>query len=165
MRTILLSSAVDTRSGPSRISSRLGISAEATAFDAASDLRTVIGSALSPVSPLRCVFVDEAQFLTAEQVEQLACAVDEFSVPVMTYGLRTDFLGRLFPGSEALFRLADEIREIRAVCWCGKRATMVMRIDGSGRQVLAGEAIAVGGDEMYASVCRSHWFSGDSGRG
>lgn len=164
MRTLLLSSAVDTRSGAGVIASRLGISAPATPFSPEDDLRAVIAEALPGDNPLRCVFVDEAQFLAEAQVEGLARAVDEFGVPVMTYGLRTDFMGRLFPGSDALFRLADEIREIRAVCWCGKRATMVLRLDGDGRPVRQGEKIAVGGNEMYASVCRAHWFSGESGR-
>ena len=103
------------------------------------------------------VFVDEAQFLSPQQVWQLARAVDDLDVPVMAYGLRVDFLGELFPGSAALLALADEMREVRTICHCGRKATMVVRMDGDGRVVTGGDQVQIGGNESYVSLCRRHW--------
>ena len=108
-------------------------------------------------STLACVFLDEAQFLSPDQVWQLAQAVDDLGVPVMCYGLRVDFQGKAFPGSAALLALADEMREVKTICWCGKKATMVVRQDETGRVLTEGETIQIGGNETYVSLCRQHW--------
>lgn len=168
MRTLLLSSVLDVRSGVGAIKSRIGIEAACLPTLEDTNLFEIIAADVkagkAEGNPLRCVFVDEAQFLHPRQVVELSRAVDDLGVPVMCYGLRTDFMGSLFPGSEALFRLSDEIREARSVCWCGSRATMVLRLDSDGKPMESGEQIAVGGSEMYASVCRKHWFARDTGR-
>jgi thymidine kinase len=104
-----------------------------------------------------CVFIDEAQFLTRDQVWQLARAVDDLGVPVMCYGLRVDFRGELFPGSAALLALADEMREVRTICACGKKATMVVRKGPDGRALKDGAQVLIGGNETYVSMCRRHW--------
>ncbi len=103
------------------------------------------------------MFFDEAQFLTPDQVWQLARAVDDLSVPVMCYGLRVDFLGRLFPGSAALLALADVMREVRTICYCGSKATMVVRQDADGNVMKEGAQVQIGGNETYVSLCRRHW--------
>ena len=153
MATYLLTARLDTRAGEGVIRSRIGISSPADTYDAASDLYAMVAAR----TPLACVFVDEAQFLSASQVWQLARAVDDLGVPVMAYGLRVDFRGELFPGSAALLALADEMREVRTVCWCGRKATMVVRRDASGRAVTGGPQVEVGGNERYESLCRRHW--------
>lgn len=160
MRTLLMSSAIDTRSGENRIASRIGIEAEAASFSETDDLYEKTRGAISDGDEVKCLFVDEAQFLSEAQVIQLTKVVDDLGIPVMAYGLRTDFQGNLFPGSEAMLRFADEIREVRAVCFCGRRATMILRLGSDGKVIRSGEAIAVGGDDMYRSVCRKHWFQG-----
>ena len=156
MATYLLTAGVDTRAGEGRIGSRIGISAEAEVFGPADDLFGRIAEKRA-AGPLDCVFVDEAQFLTEEQVWQLARAVDDLSVPVMCYGLRVDFLGKLFPGSAALLALADEMREVRTICHCGKKATMVVRKGPDGTVARDGEQVQIGGNETYVSLCRRHW--------
>lgn len=107
--------------------------------------------------PLACLFVDEAQFLTEAQVWQLARVADRLNIPVMAYGLRTDFQGKLFPGSRELLAIADELREVRTICHCGRKATMVARLDGEGQVVREGAQVDVGGNEKYVSYCRRHW--------
>ena len=116
--------------------------------------------------PVACVFIDEAQFLETEQVWQLARAVDDLHIPVMCYGLRVDFLGNLFPGSAALLALADEMREARTICHCGKKATMVVRQDEHGNVIKDGAQVQIGGNEAYVSLCRKHWreATGDRAR-
>ncbi|MEM1429526.1 MAG: thymidine kinase [Pseudomonadota bacterium] len=156
METLLLTAGVDTRAGPSTIGSRIGISAAAEVFGAEDDLFDLIGARLA-VGRIDCVFVDEAQFLTAEQVWQLARVVDDLRVPVMCYGLRVDFMGRLFPGSATLLALADEMREVRTICHCGKKATMVVRTDPRGTVLTEGAQVQIGGNESYVSLCRKHW--------
>ena len=104
-----------------------------------------------------CIFIDEAQFLSADQVWQLARVADDLNIPVMCYGLRVDFRGELFPGSAALLALADDMREVRTICFCGRKATMVIRRDEQGRAITEGDQIQVGGDETYVSLCRRHW--------
>lgn len=106
---------------------------------------------------LACVFVDEAQFLTEAQVWQLARAADDLGLPVMCYGLRVDFQGRLFPGSATLLALADDLREVRTICHCGRKATMVVRQDADGRVLREGAQVQIGGNETYVSLCRRHW--------
>jgi thymidine kinase len=153
MRTRLLTAAFDDRAGAGRIASRIGIGAEAETFDTRTDLHASVAGA----TPVACVFVDEAQFLTGDQVWQLARAVDDLEIPVMCYGLRVDFRGMLFPGSAALLALADELREVRTICRCGRKATMVVRKDAHGRAVVSGDQVQIGGNETYESLCRRHW--------
>ena len=156
MQTYLLTANFDDRAGADRIGSRIGIGADADTFASKTDLFSKIQARLN-AGPCACVFIDEAQFLSADQVWQLARAVDDLKVPVMCYGLRVDFQGKLFPGSAALLALADEMREIRTICHCGKKATMVVRQDGHGNVLKDGAQVQVGGNETYVSLCRVHW--------
>lgn len=156
METYLLTARVDERSGTGRIASRIGIGQDADIFDAETDLFAKIADRQGQ-GPLACVFLDEAQFLSSDQVWQLARAVDDLGVPVMCYGLRVDFRGELFPGSAALLALADEMREVRTICHCGKKATMVVRRGPDGAALRDGAQVQIGGNETYASLCRRHW--------
>ena len=156
MQTYLLTANFDHRAGPGRIASRIGIGSDADTFDAATDLYARIAARLAE-GPCACVFVDEAQWLTRDQVWQLARAVDDLGVPVMAYGLRVDFRGELFPGSAALLALADEMREVRTICHCGRKATMVIRKGPDGQALKDGPQVQVGGNETYQSLCRRHW--------
>ena len=156
METYLLTAKLDNRSGQRKIGSRIGISKAADTFSMGEDLFTKIKKRLKQKS-VNCVFIDEAQFLETEQVWQLARTVDDLSVPVMCYGLRVDFRGQLFPGSAALLALADEMREIRTICHCGKKATMVVRQDENGNALTDGAQVQIGGNETYVSLCRRHW--------
>ncbi|MDR9427287.1 MAG: thymidine kinase [Salibaculum sp.] len=156
MQTYLLTSQLDTRAGEGRIASRIGIGTPADTFAPGEDLFRKIESRLAQ-GPCACVFIDEAQFLTEPQVWQVARVVDDLNLPAMCYGLRVDFMGQLFPGSAALLALADEMREVRTICHCGKKATMVVRTDGAGRVLTGGEQVQIGGNESYVSLCRRHW--------
>ena len=156
MSTYLLTAAIDGRAGTGKIGSRIGIEASADTFNADSDLFAMIHKRLKQ-GPVDCVFIDEAQFLSKEQVWQLARAVDDLKTPIMCYGLRVDFRGELFPGSAALLALADEMREARTICFCGKKATMVIRQDEDGKALLEGEQVQIGGIETYVPLCRKHW--------
>lgn len=156
MQTYLLTAQLDKRAGVGRIASRIGIGADADTYSVSDDLFRKISDRLNS-SPCACVFIDEAQFLSSDQVWQLARAVDDLGVPVMAYGLRVDFMGQLFPGSATLLALADEMREVRTICHCGKKATMVVRMDGNGDVVKGGNQVQVGGNESYVSLCRRHW--------
>jgi len=156
MQTYLMTAKLDNRAGDARIASRIGIGADADTFEAGEDLFAKIARRLEE-GPCACVFIDEAQFLEKDQVWQLARAVDDLSVPIMCYGLRVDFLGDLFPGSAALLAWADEMREVRTICFCGKKATMVVRKDADGTVSTVGDQVQVGGNETYVSLCRRHW--------
>ena len=156
MKTYLLTARFDRRAGEGRIASRIGIGVEADTFDETDDLFAKISARLE-AGPCACVFIDEAQFLTKEQVWGLARAVDDLNVPIMAYGLRVDFRGELFPGSAALLALADEMREVRTICHCGRKATMVVRQDESGQALKDGAQVQIGGNETYVSLCRRHW--------
>ncbi|PYE84104.1 thymidine kinase [Pseudoroseicyclus aestuarii] len=156
MQTYLLTARVDDRAGPQTIGSRIGITAPAETFGPEDDLSARIAARLQS-GPCACIFIDEAQFLTPEQVWQLARVVDDLDVPVMCYGLRVDFLGQLFPGSAALLALADEMREVRTICHCGRKATMVVRKDAAGQVVTSGDQIEIGGNDRYVSLCRRHY--------
>ncbi len=156
MDTYLLTADFDHRSGPGKIASRIGIAETADTFNATSDLFKMIKTRLK-AGPVACVMADEAQWMTAEQVWQLARVVDDLGVPVMCYGLRVDFRGELFPGSAALLALADEMREVRTICHCGKKAHMVARMDADGNALREGPQILVGGNDTYVSLCRKHW--------
>lgn len=156
MDTYLLTAALDGRAGPGKIASRIGIEDKADMFNEASNLFEMI-KAEQTKRNIACVFIDEAQFLSKEQVWQLARAVDDLGVPIMCYGLRVDFRGELFPGSAALLALSDEMREARTICHCGKKATMVVRQDANGNPLHEGAQIQIGGNETYVSLCRKHW--------
>jgi thymidine kinase len=156
MQTYLLTAQFDNRAGDGRIASRIGIGQEADTFAAGEDLFAKIEARLTQ-GPVACVFIDEAQFLEKKQVWQLARAVDDLRVPVMCYGLRVDFQGELFPGSAALLAWADEMREVRTICHCGKKATMVVRQDEDGNTLTEGDQVQIGGNETYVSLCRRHW--------
>jgi thymidine kinase len=156
MQPLLLTAALDDRAGPSRIASRIGIGAPAQTFTPQTDLFACLENAQRQ-GPVHCVFIDEAQFLTEAQVWQLARAVDDLHLPVMCYGLRVDFRGQLFPGSAALLALADEMREVRTICHCGKKATMVVRMGPDGVALQEGAQVQIGGNETYVSLCRRHW--------
>ena len=154
MQTYLLTARLDHRAGKGRIASRIGIGVEADTFGPEDDLFARLETKARGCA---CVFVDEAQFLSKAQVWQLARAVDDLDIPVMCYGLRVDFMGELFPGSAALLALADEMREVRTICHCGRKATMVVRKDARGRVVTGGDQVQIGGNESYVSLCRRHW--------
>ena len=156
MQTYLMTAAIDGRAGTGRIGSRIGISAKADTYTPETDLFDMIARRLKQ-GPCACAFLDEAQFLTPDQVWQLARAVDDLDVPVMCYGLRVDFRGELFPGSATLLAIADNMREVRTICFCGKKATMVVRQDDQGRAVRDGEQVKIGGNETYVPLCRRHW--------
>ena len=156
MTPYLLTAAVDGCAGQARISSRIGIGQNADTFTPDEDLFAKLATRLA-AGRVDCVFVDEAQFLSQAQVWQLARAVDDLAVPVMCYGLRVDFRGELFPGSAALLALADEMREVRTICPCGKKATMVIRRGPDGQALTDGAQVVIGGNDVYASLCRRHW--------
>lgn len=156
MQTYLLTARLDGRAGIGRIASRIGIGSEADTFDETDDLFAMIETRLDQ-GKVACIFVDEAQFLHPDQVWQLARVVDDLGVPVLCYGLRVDFQGKLFPGSATLLALADEMREVRTICRCGRKATMVIRMDENGNAITEGAQVHIGGNETYVSLCRRHW--------
>ena len=156
METYLLTAQLDNRAGEGKIGSRIGISKKADTFSVGDNLFKKIKKRLS-LGEIACVLIDEAQFLDEEQVWQLARAVDDLNIPVMCYGLRVDFMGKLFSGSAALLALSDEMREIRTICFCGKKATMVVRRDEKGNTLTDGAQVQIGGNETYVSLCRRHW--------
>jgi thymidine kinase len=156
MATYLITAQMDTRAGEGVIASRIGIAEPADTFGDDEDLHAKIAARLA-AGPVDCVFLDEAQFLSRAQVWQLVRAVDDLGVPVMAYGLRVDFRGELFPGSAALLALADEMREVRTICHCGKKATMVVRKGPDGAVLRDGAQVQIGGNETYVSLCRRHW--------
>ena len=153
MVTMLWTAALDDRAGAGRIASRIGLEAAAHMFDADTDLLAAVQAAARP----DCLLVDEAQFLTPAQVEQLAAIVDDLGVPVLAYGLRTDFQGALFPGSERLLAIADKLIELKAVCHCGRKATMNLRLDPAGNAVREGAQTEIGGNDRYVALCRRHF--------
>ena len=156
MNTLVIKPRIDSRSGENRVRSRIGLEAEAVDVDPTVNLLDLVQNA-SEGQPIHCVLVDEAQFLSADQVDQLTEVVDALNIPVLAYGLRTDFLGALFEGSRQLLALADELREIKTVCHCGRKATMVVRFDGEGQPMHSGDQIQIGGNETYVSMCRRHF--------
>lgn len=157
MRTILFTAAIDRRSGPGKISSRIGLTSDAVLFDTDTNILDIV-TAEHNNENVACVFIDEAQFLERAHVLQLVKIVDRLAIPVMCYGLRTDFRGELFEGSEALFALADTLREMKSICFCGRKATMNLRIDDKGVPVQTGDRIEIGGNERYIPLCRRHFF-------
>lgn len=156
MQCYLMTAQFDNRAGQGRIASRIGIGQDADTFAPDEDLFAKIKTHLA-TAQIACIFIDEAQFLSDAQVWQLARAVDDLKVPIMCYGLRVDFQGKLFPGSATLLALADEMREVRTICHCGKKASMVVRQDAQGNVVKDGAQVQIGGNETYVSLCRRHW--------
>ena len=156
MHTILFTAAIDDRARPGHITSRIGLEAPATVFDTTTDLHTRV-AADHARSPLSCVLVDEAQFLTRAQVWQLAAIADDLGIPVLAYGLRTDFQANLFEGSQWLLAIADVLTEIKSVCTCGRKAIMNLRIDTAGNAVAAGAQTEIGGNDRYVALCRRHF--------
>ena len=158
METMLWTAALDDRYGAGQITSRIGLLAEAHKFDPESDLWAAVSDEHRR-RPLACVLIDEAQFLSKEQVFALARLADEADIPVLCYGLRTDFAADLFPGSAALLGIADALVELKAVCECGRKATMNLRVDAAGRAVVAGAQTEIGGNDRYVAMCRRHFMA------
>jgi thymidine kinase len=157
METMLYTAGIHDRSGFGTVGSRIGLTAEAGTFEPATDLRAEIEAELKK-RHVHCVLVDEAQFLARAQVLQLAEVCDELDIPVLAYGLRTDFRGNLFDGSATLLALADKLVELKAICECGRKATMNLRIDQDGFAVAAGAQTEIGGNDRYVALCRRHFM-------
>ncbi|HEY0115580.1 MAG TPA: thymidine kinase [Allosphingosinicella sp.] len=158
MQTMLYTAAFDDRAGHGTIGSRIGLEAGSHTYGPDTNLLTEVETELKKRA-VNCILVDEAQFLTREQVVQLASVCDDLDVPVLAYGLRTDFQGNLFPGSGALLALADTLVELKAICECGRKATMNLRVDESGQAVRAGEQTEIGGNDRYVALCRRHFMA------
>lgn len=156
METLLLTPELDDRAGAGMIASRIGLTAEAVAFSRTEDLFELVGAVLAERA-IACVLIDEAQFLTRVQVEALSRVVDQCGVPVLCYGIRTDFLGNLFEGSAALLGWADNLVELKTICHCGRKATMNVRVNAAGEAMKSGEQVEVGGNERYVAMCRRHF--------
>jgi thymidine kinase len=157
METMLWTAAHDDRSGAGTIGSRIALSAPAHSYDESVDLFAATGEELKK-RKLDCILVDEAQFLSQRHVLQLCEVTDRLGIPVLCYGLRTDFQGKLFPGSAALLALADSLIELKAVCECGRKATMNLRVDSDGHAVASGAQTEIGGNDRYIALCRKHFF-------
>ena len=157
MRTVILTPRLDDRAGSGNVASRIGLQAEGIAFGAGDDLQAIVERDIAAHGPLHCVLVDEAQFLSRAQARQLTDVVDVLRIPVLCYGLRTDFRGELFEGSAALLAWADELDEIKTICHSGSKATMTVRVDDEGRAVQAGPQVEIGGNERYVSVSRAEF--------
>ena len=156
MNTLVLAPLLDDRYGAGKVTSRIGITAEATVFERDDDLYAVVEQCIAKES-LHCVLIDEAQFLTRDQVFQLSDVTDKLNIPVLAYGLRTDFQGEPFEGSKYLLAWSDNLKELKAICHCGSKATMVLRLDGDGNAVTKGSQVEIGGNDRYISVCRKHF--------
>jgi thymidine kinase len=156
MHTLVLAPQFDDRFGVGKVKSRIGIETEATTFSNDTDLLELIESS-HQAEPLHCVLIDEAQFLTRDQVFQLSEVTDKLKIPVLAYGLRTDFQGEPFEGSKYLLAWSDNLKEIKAICHCGTKATMVLRLDSDGMAVTEGSQVEIGGNDRYVSMCRKHF--------
>ena len=156
MNTLVLAPALDDRYGAGKVTSRIGIEADARSFSRDDNLYEVVQAQLDS-APLHCVLIDEAQFLTKDQVFQLGEITDQLNVPVLAYGLRTDFQGEPFEGSKYLLAWSDNLKELKAICHCGTKATMVVRFDEQGNAVTQGSQIEIGGNDRYVSMCRKHF--------
>jgi thymidine kinase len=164
MRTMIVTPQLDDRAGEGVVSSRIGLRSKASVFRADDDLLALVQADLAAHGKLDCLLVDEAQFLSRAQVWQLSDVVDQLHIPVLCYGLRTDFRGHAFEGSAELLAIADNLIEIKTICHTGKKATMVVRVDEDGRAVKAGPQVEIGGNERYVSVSRAEFkkiMSGD----
>ena len=163
MNTVIYTSSIDNRYGKKEIVSRIGLKAESNIFSDSTDIYKEIVN-FKKEKKVDCVLIDEAQFLNKDQVTQLGQIVDELDIPVLTFGIRTDFKGNLFEGSEYLLAWADNLKEIKTVCHCGRKATMVLRLDKSGNVIEEGDQIEVGGNEKYVSICRKHFYEKNIGK-
>lgn len=161
MDTLIFTPQIDHRGEVGKISSRIGLAANAIPFTKDFDFFNFIGQQLHENSNIHCALLDEAQFLTKQQVQQLARVTDEYKIPVLCYGLRTDFQGELFEGSQYLLAWAQELIEIKTICHCGSKATMVLRLDQQGQPVREGAQVEIGGNDRYIAVCHKHFISGD----
>ena len=156
-QALLVKPRMDTRDGDHMVASRIGLSYPCIYFDELMQL------SIMELQQNACILVDEAQFLTREEVMHLVYLVDDLEIPVICYGLRADFKGELFPGSEALLILADKLEEIKTICWCGRKATFNARFDSTGKVLKEGEQVVLGANDQYIGLCRKHWRSGDLG--
>ena len=156
-QTLMVKPRLDTRDGDHLVASRIGLSYPCVYFD---ELKQM---SIMELQQNACIIVDEAQFLTREEVMHLVYLVDDLEIPVICYGLRADFKGELFPGSEALLVLADKLEEIKTICWCGRKATFNGRFDSTGNVLKEGEQVVLGANDQYIGLCRKHWRSGDLG--
>lgn len=156
MNALIYTAALDYRYGVGKVTSRIGLQADAKLYSNDDDLFASINSEHANTS-LDCVFIDEAQFLSKAQVMQLVEVVDELNIPVLAYGLRTDFLGETFEGSHYLLAWADKLSELKTVCHCGRKASFVVRLDENGNAVNSGDQVQIGGNDRYESMCRKHF--------
>jgi thymidine kinase len=156
MRTLVWTAEIDDRFGSGKVSSRIGLSSPAKLYNSQTLLMHEITEEHQK-KPVHCILVDECQFLTRDQVRELSDVVDYLDIPVLCYGLRTDFLGELFSGSQYLLAWADKLVELKSICHCGRKAGMVLRLDGNGKPFAEGEQVVIGGNERYLSVCRKHY--------
>jgi thymidine kinase len=163
MRTLLFTPSIDTRYGIGRIESRIGLRSGAIPLAASDDVAARVRTE-HQAQPVACVLVDEAQFLTPAQIWQLADVADAIDIPVLCYGLRTDFQGNLFPGSATLLGVADDLTELKTICFCGRKATMNLRIDQNGRALTKGEQVEIGGNNRYVAACRRHFKEALAGK-
>ncbi|MFJ1267710.1 thymidine kinase [Legionella lytica] len=154
MQTLLFTPAIDDRYQSGIVHSRIGLSEEALVFNATDDLHQMVNNFQQKYA---CVLIDEAQFLTRDQVYQLTEITDKLGIPVLAYGLRTDFRGELFEGSQYLLAWADELVEIKTICHCGRKATMILRVNEQGEAITEGEQVLIGGNNLYSSTCRQHF--------
>ena len=161
MSALALTANLDDRYGAGKITARIGLDLPAETYSAETDIFDMI-KARQDENPVHILLIDEAQFLSEAQVLQIARIVDELNIPVMAYGLKSDFMGKLFTGSEALLRWADNIEEIKTICWCGSKAIQTARLDVNGNVVRQGDQISIGGNDQYVSLCRKHYMRGES---
>lgn len=156
LHSVIYTAQIDDRYAKGKVTSRLGISAQASLFNECSDIFNETKSS-TQINKIDCLLIDEAQFLTKDQVKQLTDIVDLLHIPVLAYGIRTDFLGQTFSGSAALLAWADKLVELKTICHCGRKANFVIRLDSEGKAVKAGEQVEVGGNERYEPLCRAHF--------
>lgn len=160
MKTLLFTPALDTRFQFGKVHSRIGLEANAIPFKSDTNLYSQVQDVLKNEQKLSCILIDEAQFLSKQQVHECSEIADKLKIPVLCYGLRTDFRGELFEGSQYLLAWAEELIEIKTICHCGRKATMNLRIDERGRPIKTGDQIQIGGNESYVSTCRIHFKAG-----
>jgi thymidine kinase len=163
MHTLLLTPNLDNRYGEGQISSRIGLQSKAYSYQPTDNLFNYVKDQIQQTKlQYSCILLDESQFLNKVQVQQLSKICDELNIPVLAYGIRTDYLGELFEGSKYLLGLADELVEIKTVCHCGRKAIMNMRIDGQGKAIRQGQQVHIGGNESYVATCRKHFYLGQA---
>jgi thymidine kinase len=159
LETMVFTSSKDDRYGKSEVVSRVGLRSAAYTYDESDNIYEMVQNE-NEKNKLSCILIDESQFLTKAQVEQLGKIVDELNITVMAFGIRTDFQGELFEGSKYLLAWADRLKELRAVCHCGSKATMIVRVSEDGSIIRSGDQVEIGGNERYLSLCRKHFYDG-----